>query len=199
MLYVLDSDHYSAWSAKPCYLMGKRWGSSGCCAGLPSFPDHLTAIRATLDPSTMPLISPSHYALTAPDILDLRASVRNRTPDVSGAGLLGPCVRYNATLDGYELHQGGNALCWHRDLAVIAALLRAERFEPGWLVRALNSADLADHVILGADAREEMRRRTNAARANAKASEIAAEEARRIARRAPTSAPDDLSLDDLLA
>lgn len=149
----------------------------------------------------MPNLS-SHVPLSTADVMDLRVSIRSRIPDITAATASVPCVRYNSTLDGYELHAGGNVLCWTRKLEVVAALLRGERFEPGFIAKVLDPRQMPDELALAADERE-ARSRARAAieaqgRARIRAEEDAARE-RRLRAGGPSEAPDDLSLDDLLS
>lgn len=143
----------------------------------------------------------AHVQLSTADVLDLRVSIRSRVPDIGASSSIVPCVRYNSTLDGYELHEGGNVLCWSASLEVVAALLRGERFEPGFIRKVLNPAQAPDELHLNADEREALSR----ARADIEAQRRARvrfleDEARerRLRAGAPSEADPDLSLDDLL-
>lgn len=204
--YTLSTDPWLCLSSgvpllRPCYSMGRMIGTIGCRhpRALHPFPTHDAAIRATLDPSLMSDLS-HHAALSSADILDLRVSVRTRAPDIGAASASVPCVRFNSTLDGYELHAGGNVLCWSRDLGIVAALLRGERFEPGFIRRVLDPAYLPGELSLNADAREEARRRRSAQDVQAREREEATAQARLARNRVltPKEAPEDLSIDDLL-
>lgn len=138
------------------------------------------------------------YTLTPADIVLLRMSLRNRVLDVGSTDP--PIVRYNRTNDAYELVEAGVLLCSSPHLEVVGALLRAERYEPGFIRRILNPRDNPSVALLDADDRE--RQRTLDAETAAKARYAAqeADERRRAAQfHRPAVAPsDDLSLGDLL-
>lgn len=208
--YTLSSDPWWCITpgvpiSRPSYIMGQPYGLMGCCVpfALFPFPNHDAAIRHSLQPDKHPmpnLADASRAVLSAAIIMDLRVSLRTRASDPAAEGAISPCVRYNATLDGYELHKGGAVLCWTRDLNVVAALLRGERYEPGFIAKCLDPAYLATELALDADAREAERRR-RAQMAEDARSRIAADQEARDRRNALThqkDAPDDLTLDDLL-
>lgn len=200
-LYTLSDAANWRLLTRPCYILGQPAGAIGVAhpSARHPFPDHTAAIRFALSKEPRPMSVPS-TPLSAAIIMDLRVSVRSRISDPAGEGVLSPCVRYNASLDAYELHKGGAVLCWTPDLAVVAALLRGERFEPGFIGKCLDPAYLATELALDADAREAERRR-RAQMAEDARSRVASDRealARRNALTHQKDAPDDLSLDDLL-
>lgn len=204
--YALSNGEHWRHTTRPLYRNGTPIGTIGVAHPLARhpFPSHLSAMRYGLDPikdpHPMSLAASGPTPLSAAVIMDLRVSVRSRVSDPAGEGQLSPCVRYNASLDAYELHKGGAILCWTPDLAVVAALLRGERFEPGFIGKCLDPAYLATELALDADAREAERRR-RAQMAEDARSRVASDQealARRNALTHQKDAPDDLSLDDLL-
>lgn len=209
MLYRLASDHWrvsdwprSMFPTLPVYRTGTLFASAGTAVALtfPAYTDHPSAIRATLDPH-MPAQPLARPGLTPADVMDLRISARSHIPDLQGAVQIAPCVRFNSTLDAYELHHGGNVLCWSHSGEVVLALLRAERYEPGYVRRVLDSTYTIEEAARDADEAERSRRQRSASDAQVRFAARQAEEAAR-AQRAPTvpqSAIDALSLDDLLS
>jgi hypothetical protein len=102
-------------------------------------------------------------------------------------------------MDSYELVQHGTVLTHHPDIAVIAALLRADRYEPGILARLLDPTDNPDTALLGSDARERQRRTDAATRARARqeAEEAEAARLRRNVLLGSRPVPPDIDLTDL--
>jgi len=209
VLYRLASDHWtvsdwsrSAFATLPLYRMGAVFASAGAKIALdhPAFASHPSAIRATLDP-TMPALPLARPGLTPADVMDLRISARSRIPDLVASTQIAPCVRYNSSMDAYELHSQGNVLCWSARGEVILALLRAERFEPGYIGRALDPAYTIEEAAADADERERSRRARAASAAQLRAQALAAEEAAAALRRrqGPQDCPPDLSIDDLFS
>lgn len=146
----------------------------------------------------MPDLSPSHRPLTPGDIAILRSG--RAAPYDPGVSHSTPTARYNAAGDTYEIVLGTTVLCHSPDLPVVAALLRGERFEPGFIRRVLDPACPVDEAALtNADARESARRKRLAADAAARQAAADREEARREAARPKRSVPAALSLDDLLS
>lgn len=144
---------------------------------------------------------PVRPALTVAAVLDLRVSARAPSHDTGNHGEARYAVGYNGTADTYELRASPVApvLCSHRDINVIGALLRGERFEPGFIARVLDAGYAPDEVALDADERERRRRTRVEADAQARARRRQEEDEAR-ARRAlmPTSdLPADATLDDL--
>ena len=203
-----DHPHLIDWPASRypfhrLYRNGQLWSTSAgpiAAALHPIFPDHLTAIRHTLErPAVMPLLA--RPGLTPADVMDLRLSVRSRIPDPTADVALAPCVRYNAAQDSYELHGNGNVLCWSHKGEVILALLRAERFEPGYIRRALDPAYTIEEAAASADDAERSRRDRAASEAQVRLQRREAEEAagRQLRAALPQATIDALSLDDLLS
>lgn len=202
MRYTLlsDPDACPTWPLTPSYVHGipdGRW--PGTQAGLPAFESHTSAHQQ--EPFPLPIPAEDHYALVPQDITDLRLNVRTRVPDVTaGTHNATLFIRYNATLDSYDLQRNGVTLTHHKDISVIAALLRGERYEPGYLDRLLDPTDNAATSLLSVDARERQRRTDAATRARAR---LAAEEAetarlRRNVLLGSRPPPPDLDLSDLL-
>lgn len=200
--YRLATDH--TWHLRgqfalvPVYINGRRWASAGLRAALaiPVFASHSAAIRHLLEQPNVPALL-ARVGLTPADIMDLRLSVRALVADPTGATLIAPCVRYNPAGDTYELHQQGNVLCAHPRGEVILALLRAERFEPGYIRRALDPQYTIEEAAQDADEAERARRKRAASDASTRAFQRAQEDAERARRRATPAEPFTGSLDDL--
>lgn len=215
--YTLLSDHWLPGYARP--RLGEPWPGpathhrytyrGGVHAGtsfrpeyvatLPTFPTHEEALRHFLEqPMASPLLA--RPGLTPADITDLRISTRERIPDILAEGAILPSVRYNATQDRYELVLNSIVLCTTAKGEVALALIRAERFEPGYISRALDARYTPEEAAADADARERSRRQRAGWEASERARKLAEEEearARRV-RSAPTKdAPGTLTIDDL--
>lgn len=182
------------------YHMGKLAGTAGhyFTHRYPEFPTHESAIRATIARPPLMTAPSERPALSVPAVLELRASTRGHVYDSGLRG--GMTVAYNAASDAYELRMGpGAVICAHRDINVIGALLRGERFEPGFAAKVLNPSYAPDEIELDADARERARleraRHDAEARARKQADEDEARRRRSLLRE--RDAPADLSLDDL--
>lgn len=207
--YTLSTDPWWCWDpgdpiSRPSYAMGQRTGSIGCRAivalSVPSFPSHDAAIRATLNGAFPPMPDlTAHRPLRPAEVLDLRVAAKAPTYDPGAVPL---AVQYNATTNAYELRMpNGPALTAHADIAVIGALLRAERFEPGFIRRVLDPAYLPGEAALDADAREQARRERDATDASTRARVREDQERARAALHASLgtrTAPPDLTLDDLI-
>jgi len=181
--------------------MGRRAASVGHAAALalsiPSFPDHATAIRHTIG-HTMHDPLKRHEPLNAAAVLDLRVSVRGRVADPS-APAFPHSITYNTAADIYEVRHNGVVICGHARIEVVAALLRGEAYEPGFIAKVLDARYSPDTLSLDADAREAKRRDALRLAAESRARREAEEDARREkARQTPLEeAPADLTLDDL--
>lgn len=185
---------------RPMYKGGQRYGDAGINSGCPLFHSHEHAMRFQLGELPLKLVT-RHYAISVAEVLDLRVSLRSRIPDLSApVTAFSYVIRYNAESDTYELCMGDTCLCHHRDIRVVAALLRGERFEPGYIAKVLSAEYAPDHVTLDADSREHARLKAAEAAAQTKAARAAADDAARERRRLipETEASDDLSIDDLL-
>ncbi len=200
-LYTLATDTWSPHLSLRCYLNGQPWGYAGHASHTPRYATHADAIRAVLE-GTHPMPALAHHRpLSAAEVMDLRVSARSPSYDSGGSGSARMAVGFNASSGEYELRASpiGPCLASHADIAVIGALLRGERFEPGFITRALDPAYVADELALDADAREAARRRRAAdaaqTRARAREAEDRAAERRRLT---PLhDAPDDLTAEDL--
>lgn len=201
--YLLASDHWSRIAhMRPVYETGKLWAHAGTTAALdyPTFPTHADAIRHLMERPNVPALLP-RTGLTPADIMDLRLSVRSRIPDMLTATSVVPCIRYNSVQDTYEVHLHGQVLCHSPRGEVVLALLRGERFEPGFVRKVLDSGYTVEEVALDGDERERSRRNRAAVEASQRARTQLEEDearARRLRTPAPVSAPSDLDLDDLL-
>lgn len=187
----------------PTFSSGQRYGttySPEFAASLPRYESHETAIRHFMEhPHMAPL--PSRPGITPTDIMDLRLSIRSRIPDILSETSIVPCVRYNSTQDTYELHMGGVILCHSPKGDVVLALLRAERFEPGYIRKALDPLYNIEEAAASADDRERARRERAAWDTSIRSKAIAEEEEARQRRfRTPISdAPADLDIDTLFS
>lgn len=135
------------------------------------------------------------HTLTVSDVLTLRASIHWRLAVPLPDSL--PRIVYSASDDLYVLHHDGHIQCQHADIGVLAALLRGERAERGFIFRVVSASEPPDAATLAPDA--------YAARRAALAAEAArirlwADEQAQLARRdAELRQPNvaNLSLDDL--
>ncbi|WCD44129.1 hypothetical protein Kuura_051 [Caulobacter phage Kuura] len=188
---------------KPAYALGKRIGTAGCVFAFyhaPSFPSHSAAIDAARF-GAYAVSRTAYPSLTAAAVMDFRASARAIVPDFRASASSASC-RFNPECDGFELVVNGVVLGWARDLAVVAALMRAERWEPGFIGRVLDPAYVPDELALDADGREASRMRRADEAARLRQHQRDEEDRLREARfRAPAAiaAPADLSIDDLLS
>lgn len=202
--YILTSDHWTRVAhMRPVYELGKLWAHAGTTAALdyPTFSTHADAIRHLMERPNVPALLP-RPGLSPADIMDLRLSIRSRIPDMLTATAIVPCIRYNSVQDTYEVHYNGQVLCHSPKGDVVLALLRGERFEPGFVRKALDPQYTVEEVTSDADERERSRRNRSAVEASQRARDLAAEDearARRLRAPAAASAPPDLSIDDLLS
>jgi hypothetical protein len=184
--------------------MGRAIGTAGCAylarLSIPSFPDHDTACRWSL--AGAPPMRPDltrHVPLSAADVMDLRVNARAHVHNANGYTHV---LNYNATSNAYELRAGvtGPVITSHADVRVMAALLRGEAFEPGYVRKVLDPAYVADELGLDADAREMARRARAETEAQTRARAREAEDLARARRAVSTplsDAPADLSVADL--
>jgi hypothetical protein len=100
-----------------------------------------------------------HYTLTPADIMDLRASLPGGRMRDGTAQDLAPCVVYGPSSDEYYLHANGYVWASSPRIEVVAAAMRAERLESGWLMRALASQETCVEALLNPDERAALRRR----------------------------------------
>lgn len=101
------------------------------------------------------------YTLTPADIDALRGSVRwpldvELAPDY---------IRYDATDQHWYIYTEGKVRARHPRVEVVAACLRAERAEPGWMKRALDTRETCLEALLGAEERAARRRQRDASEA----------------------------------
>lgn len=140
------------------------------------------------------------YALTVPDILDLRMKMkRNFISDGTNVGY--PFITYGLAGKEYYLHSEGFTVAISANNDVIAACLRNERLEPGYCRRILSALEAPDIALLIPEARhdETARRNEHAARIRFNQQEAAdlARERSRMSRETPAD-HKRLTLDDLL-
>lgn len=192
-----------AFLGRTVYRMGQRAGTAGAYFAhrYPVFPTHESAIRATTARPPLMTAIVERPALDVEAVLELRASTRGHVYDPGHHGASRYAVSYNATADTFELRASpvSPPLCAHRDIHTIGALLRGERFEPGYIAKVLDAQYAPDEIELDADAREQARReraRHDAeARARRQADEDEARRRRSLLRE--QDAPADLTIDDL--
>lgn len=205
--YTLSTDPWWCWTpgiplSRPFYRLGVRVGLAGFRSNLPVFPSHDLAIRASLSGAPLPMpLSALHRPLSTAEVMDLRVAAKSHVHDPA-APVFAFAIYYNASSDMYDvrLSHSGAVLTSHGDIAVIGALLRGERFEPGFIRKVLSAEYVAEELTLDADARERSRRERAATSAHTRAQAREAEEKARAARRgspATSEAPSDLSIDDL--
>jgi len=134
------------------------------------------------------------YTLTIADVLTLRASIRWRTNVTLPDSL--PRIVYSASDDAYVLHHNGRIQAQHEDIGVLAALLRGERAEPGFIARVVQSHEPPDAATLAPDARRAQQARDNAEAAKRRL--YASTEAADAKRRVSLLDASRLTLDDLI-
>lgn len=135
------------------------------------------------------------HSLSVDDVLTLRASIRWRLAVTLPDSL--PRIVYSASDDLYVLHHDGHIQCQHEDVAVLAALLRGERAERGFIHRVVSATEPPDAATLAPDAYAARHRTLAAEAAHIR---LWADEQAQLARRdeelrQPNVA--NLSLDDL--
>lgn len=136
------------------------------------------------------------YMLSAADVSDLRSSVRWRLHD--HGEVAAAWINYSPTDDAFILHAYGHTQAISSDLRVLAACLRCERAETGFIARILDTREDVSLASLAPDLAAEARRRAYDERAKAEAASAARLEAQR---RRNSILPTDVSgfdLDDLL-
>lgn len=194
-LYRLHSAPTIAW------LAANRWGHAGELSGSPSFPDHETALRAsTQHPNlwTRSMNPTPHYGLTEADVLSLRYSLRPEARIPDPAGPVGaPYILWGSSDDIYILHAYGRTVAVHANIALLAACLRNERAEPGWIRRIMDPAEDPYVSTLNPYAAMKERQRRQGQDAERKAHDEARADARR-SRTVVRAVTADLDLDDLL-
>ncbi len=207
--YTLTSDPWWCWTpgvplSRPCYVNGRRVGSAGYASGPwstppPTYRTHAEALAHIINGVPPPM--PDAHTLTVAEVLDLRVAAKATSYD-PGAPTAAYAISYNASSHAYELRQGhasGPIVTAHADIAVIGALVRAERFEPGFMRRVLDASYMPDELALDVDARERSRRMRAENDAQSRARVREAQERAAAERRLtpPQDAPDDLSISDL--
>lgn len=202
--YTLTSDPWWCWTpgvplSRPSYANGRRVGSAGYNSGCPTYRTHAEALAHLINGA--PPAMPDAHRLTVAEVLDLRVAAKATSYD-PGAPTAAYAISFNASSHAYELRQGhasGPIVTAHADIAVIGALVRAERFEPGFMRRVLDPAYMPDELALDVDARERSRRQRAANDAQSRARVREAQERAAAERRLtpPQDAPDDLSISDL--
>lgn len=135
------------------------------------------------------------HRLTVDDVLMLRASIKWRIAVTLPDSL--PRIVYNPSEEAYALHHDGHIQCQHADITVLAALLRGERAERGFIHRVVSASEPPDAATLAPDAYAARRaaQGAEAARIRLWADEQAALARRDAELRQPNVA--NLSLDDL--
>lgn len=187
---------------RPSYTHGNRTGTAGPIAVPLAFGSHPAAITI-LGAPRMPY---APYVLTPADICDLRLSMRKapaasamdhstfgRAERDTGA----PYILYLSADDAYLLRAYGSAQCTHANPAILAACLRNERAEPGFIRRVLDPSYTIEEASLdpaGALASRRHRERLNH---DAKARSDEADEARRAFKFKRTINVTEFDLDDL--
>lgn len=179
-----------------------------CWASLPLYAQRLAVAHAPGSPHYVALAyhlsagSPSmpeprrtHVPINAGDVMSLRTTrpvLDFRAP----AGQ--PVVAFNAETDSYDLIVGGKVVATTHALHVVAALLRGERYEPGFIAAVLDASTPADELALDADERERRRSDRAVAAAHARQRAQEAAEARRAQARPPSAVDPSADLSDFL-
>lgn len=141
----------------------------------------------------------THYHLTPADVADLRASVRWRLHDHLEPGIALAWINYAPADDMFILHAYGHTQALSVRLEVLAACLRCERAEPGFIERILNPAEDVRMASLTPDLARAERMRQYEERQRQQAHTDA--QTARTVRRNSILPPTDVSgfeLDDLL-
>ena len=127
---------------------------------------------------------------------DLRDSVRWRLHDHWAVDGLPPFITYLPADDAWALHAYGHTQAASRRLDVLAACLRCERAEPGFIRRILDTREDARLMSLTPDLAAAERQRAGIERQ--RAAQAAADRAAQAARIAAMKRPERLDLDDFL-
>jgi hypothetical protein len=135
------------------------------------------------------------HTLTPADIMDLRASLKWRTSN--GESPLYPHIIYLPADEAFLLVVDGRRMAVSKDPEVLAACLRNERAEPGYVRRVLDSTDDVQLAALNPAeaAQERSRRNAEAAALRARQEEERATQMR--LRNARSVDPATFTLDDL--
>ncbi len=185
------------------YLHGNRWGHCGLLSNAPAFPDHPTAIAANPLAWSLPVTPPElPHRLTVADVCILRASLKPsaRIPDTPGGGPIGaPYILWSESDSAYVLHAYGRTQAVSPQVQVLAACLRNERAEPGFIRRLLDASEPPDLATLDPHTALRERQHRAALHATAKENDWQREEAARERRRLTPPLATDISLDDLLS
>lgn len=140
-------------------------------------------------------LNPFVPPLTPPDVMDLRASCASLRGLGGGVNMNVPFILYLPADDLYCLHAYGSPQAKSANPAVLAACLRAERAEPGFIRRILDPSEPCTVATLSPDARA---RYASRVAETAALQREAAETAREAAyRRAHVIDPARISLDDI--
>lgn len=93
-------------------------------------------------------------ALTPAMVMDLRGSCAMRTSDDSTGDRMGvPFIVYIPSDDAFSLHAYGSPQAVHKDVRVLAQVIRCERAEAGFIRRILSPQEPCDVATLGPDRR----------------------------------------------
>lgn len=141
------------------------------------------------------------YELSPADIMDLRLAAKSRGFIHDGVNVGYPFITYIMSDNTYALHSQGFTVAVHADAEVMAAMLRNERIEPGYIRRVTDPKVPIDEAAMSPEEARELRLRRD--RGNALAREhqnrLEAENLRRESLRRSTSADHvSLKLEDLL-